>query len=152
MRNVVKIMAVSIVLSALTAHGQTPVSTALKQLLIDRINAVSKKDTFALNQICTKNYQIISSLGTKTDLAGLKSELFKNDSPIQLCTILSFQPFITEDESMAFALFEIEEDVVGDNRHVVKNNLLVTEIYKKEKGSWKTQLSHVSQKICSFPN
>jgi hypothetical protein len=152
MKKLAKIMAVSILLAAPIASAQTAVSLAIKQLLIDRINAISKKDTLALNQICTKNYQIIGSLGTKTDLAGLKSELFKNDSPIQLCTILSFQPFITEDESMAFALFEIEEDVVGDNRHVVKNNLLVTEIYKKEKGKWRTQLSHVSQKICSFPN
>jgi hypothetical protein len=152
MKKLAKIMAVSILLAAPIASAKTAFSLALKQLLIDRINAISKKDTLALNQICTKNYQIIGSLGTKTDLAGLKSELFKNDSPIQLCTILSFQPFITEDESMAFALFEIEEDVVGDNRHVVKNNLLVTEIYKKEKGKWRTQLSHVSQKICSFPN
>jgi hypothetical protein len=53
---------------------------------------------------------------------------------------------------MAFALFEIEEDFVGENQKITKNNLIVTEIYKKEKGKWKTQISHMSQKICSFPN
>jgi len=41
---------------------------------------------------------------------------------------------------------------VGENQKITKNNLIVTEIYKKEKGKWKTQISHMSQKICSFPN
>lgn len=131
---------------------QSTVSATLKQLLIDRINAVSNKDTVALDKICTKNYQIISSTGEKSDLTGLKNALSKNGSPIKLCTILSYQPFIAEDESMAFALFEIEEDFVGENQKITKNSLIVTEIYKKEKGRWKTQLSHISQKICLFPN
>ena len=131
---------------------QSNVAATLKQLLIDRINAISNKDAAALDEICTKNYQIISSTGTKFDLVGLKNALAKNSSPIKLCTILSYQPFIAEDESMAFALFEIEEDFVGENQKITKNNLIVTEIYKKEKGKWKTQISHISQKICSFPN
>jgi hypothetical protein len=131
---------------------QSTVSATLKQLLINRINAISNKDAAALDEICTKNYQIISSTGTKFDLSGLKNALAKNNSPIKLCTILSYQPFIAEDESMAFALFEVEEDFVGENQKITKNNLIVTEIYKKEKGKWKTQISHISQKICSFPN
>jgi hypothetical protein len=135
-----------------TGNCQSTVAATLKQLLIDRINAVSNKDASALDTICMKNYQIISSTGTKFDLTGLKSALANNKSPIKLCTILSYQPFITEDESMAFGLFEIEEDFVGENQKISKNNLIVTEIYKKEKGRWKTQLSHISQKICSFPN
>jgi|GEM_PF-2095520 hypothetical protein len=135
-----------------TGNCQSAVSATLKQLLIDRINAISNKDTFALDKICMKNYQIISSTGEKFDLIGLKNALLKNGSPIKLCTILSYQPFIAEDESMAFALFEIEEDFVGENQKISKNSLIVTEIYKKEKGRWKTQLSHISQKICSFPN
>jgi hypothetical protein len=135
-----------------TGYCQSTVAATLKQLLIDRINAISNKDATALENICTKNYQIISSTGTKFDLPGLKNALEKNSSPIKLCTILSYQPFIAEDESMAFALFEIEEDFVGENQKITKNNLIVTEIYKKEKGRWKTQLSHISQKICLFPN
>jgi hypothetical protein len=131
---------------------QSSVAATLKQLLIDRINAISSKDATALDGICTKNYQIISSTGAKFDLIGLKNALGQNSSPIKLCTILSYQPFIAEDESMAFALFEIEEDLVGENQKISKNNLIVTEIYKKEKGRWKTQLSHISQKICLFPN
>ena len=148
-----KIKFIILVLCAFSiGNCQSTVAATLKQLLINRINAISNKDAPALDEICTKNYQIISSTGTKFDLVGLKNALAKNSSPIKLCTILSYQPFIAEDESMAFALFEVEEDFVGENQKITKNNLIVTEIYKKEKGKWKTQISHISQKICSFPN
>jgi hypothetical protein len=53
---------------------------------------------------------------------------------------------------MAFATFEIEEEVAQDSRNITKNDLIITEIYKKEKGRWKIQLTHASQKICLLSN
>jgi hypothetical protein len=86
------------------------------------------------------------------NLAELKKAVVESETPVKLVTILSFQPFIAEDESMAFATFEIEEEVAEDSRDIAKNSLILTEIYKKERSRWKIQLTHASQKICLLPN
>jgi hypothetical protein len=59
----------------------------------------------------------------------LKKEVMEAETPVKLSTILSYQPFISEDESMAFATFEIEEEIAHDSRNITKNDLIVTEIY-----------------------
>jgi hypothetical protein len=133
------------------AFCQSDIPAALKQLLKDRIDAISSKDTSTLNKICTKNYQIINSAGVKMTLPELKTSVIKTETPVKLSTILSYQPFIAEDETMAFATFELEEEIVKDRQNIIKNDLIITEIYKKEKNKWKTQLTHTSQKICMIP-
>jgi heat shock protein HspQ len=130
------------------AFCQSDIPAALKQLLKERIDAISNKDTSTLNRICTKNYQIINSAGMKMTLSELKTSVIKTETPVKLSTILSYQPFIAEDESMAFATFEIEEEIVKDRQNIIKENLIITEIYKKEKNRWKIQLTHTSQKVC----
>jgi hypothetical protein len=132
-----------------TAPCQSGVSTTLKQLLRERIDAIASRDTNTLNRICTKNYQTINSAGIRMTFAELKASVIKTQTPIKQSTILSFQPFIAEDESMAFATFEIEEDIVKDSQNISKNSLIITEIYKKEKNRWKIQLTHSSEKVCS---
>jgi hypothetical protein len=128
------------------------VSGELKQLLKERIDAISTRDTVALTRICTRDYQVIGSAGEKMTLPELKQAVMQTETPVKLTTILSYQPFIAEDESMAFATFEIEEEVVLDKQDIVKNNLIITEIYKKDKSRWKIQLTHTSQKICLLPD
>ena len=133
------------------AFCQSDIPAALKQLLKERIDAISNKDTSTLNRICTKNYQIINSAGVKMTLPELKTSVIKTETPVKLSTILSYQPFIAEDETMSFATFELEEEIVKDRQNIIKNDLIITEIYKKEKNKWKTQLTHTSQKICLIP-
>jgi hypothetical protein len=134
------------------AFCQSGPSLVLKNLLKERIEAISRKDTGALDRICARNYQFINSAGEKMAIAELKKEVMEAETPVKLSTILSYQPFITEDESMAFATFEIEEEIAGDSRNITKNDLIVTEIYIKEHARWKTLLTHTSQKICLLPN
>jgi hypothetical protein len=125
---------------------------ALKSLFKDRVDAVSRKDTATLSKLCAKNYRCINSAGVQMNLAELKKAVIESETPVKLVTILSFQPFIAEDESMAFATFEIEEKVAENSRGIAKNSLILTEIYKKEHSRWKIQLTHASQKICLLPN
>ena len=127
---------------------QSDIPAVLKELLKERINAISSKDTSALNRLCTKNYQAINSAGVKMTLGELKTAVMKTETPVKQSTILSYQPFIAEDESMAFATFEIEEEIVKDKQNISKNSLIITEIYKKEKNRWKIQLTHTSEKVC----
>jgi hypothetical protein len=127
---------------------QSGIPSVLKELLKTRINAISSKDTSALSSLCTKNYQAINSAGVKMTLSELKASVMKTETPIKQSTILSYQPFIAEDESMAFATFEIEEEIVRDKQNVSKNSLIITEIYKKEKNRWRIQLTHSSEKVC----
>lgn len=131
---------------------QSDPSLVLKNLLKERIEAISRKDTGALNRICARNYQFINSAGVKMAIVELKKEVMEAETPVKLSTILSYQPFITEDESMAFATYEIEEEIAEDSRDIAKNDLIVTEIYIKEHSRWKTLLTHTSQKICLLPN
>jgi hypothetical protein len=135
-----------------TAFCQSDLPATLKALLKERIDAISKKDTTALNRICTKNYQFISAAGVQMSIMEMKKAVVDAETPVKLSTILSYQPYIAEDESMAFATFEIEEEVAQDSRNITKNDLIITEIYKKEKGRWKIQLTHASQKICLLSN
>lgn len=132
-------------------YGQLPVSGVLKQLLMDRVDAISKKDTAALDKICTKDYQMISSSGNTYKLPDLKKVVMNSESQIKQSSIISYQPFIISDEQLAFAIFEIEEELVDQNQRLSQNSLIVTEIYRKEKAKWKIQLSHISQKICALP-
>ncbi len=132
-------------------HSQSSQTAPFKQCLIERIDATSKRDTGNLSKTCTADYRLISSSGSTFDLKELKKAILASGSQIKLSTIVSYQPFIAADESMAFAVCEIEEEVVGENQRITKNNLIVTEIYRKEKGKWKIQLTHISQKICAFP-
>ena len=134
------------------AFCQSNLPALLKNLLKERIEAISRRDTGALEKICSKGYQFINSAGVKMDIAELKKEVMEAETPVKLSTILSYQPFITSDESMAFATFEVEEEIAGDSRNIIKNDLLVTEIYIKEHSRWKTLLTHTSQKICLVPN
>jgi hypothetical protein len=100
---------------------QSDIPAVLKELLKERINAISSKDTSALNRLCTKNYQAINSAGVKMTLGELKTAVMKTETPVKQSTILSYQPFIAEDESMAFATFEIEEEIVkGQAEHQQK--------------------------------
>jgi hypothetical protein len=126
--------------------------STIKHMLIDRIDAMAKKDVHSLEALCTKDYRIISPSGNSLNLKELESAVSSNKSQIKSYTILSFQPFIVEDEAMAFALYEVEEDIVDENLKIAKSNLIITEIYRKEKSKWKTQLTHTSQKTCSYPN
>jgi hypothetical protein len=130
---------------------QQQVSATLKQLLMDRISAIAKKDTFALEKICTPDYRMISSSGNTYTLPQLKKVVIGSESQIKQSNIVSYQPFLISDEHIAFAIFEIEEEFVDQNQRLSPNSLIITEIYRKEKSKWKIQLSHISQKICTFP-
>jgi len=133
------------------AFCQQDIPAALKLLLKDRIDAMSNKDTSTLSRVCTKNYLSITSAGVQMTLPELKKAALHSETPVKQSTILSFQPFIAEDETMAFATYEMDEEIVRDRQDIVKNDLIITEIYKKEKNRWKTQLTHTSQKICDVP-
>jgi hypothetical protein len=136
------------------AWGSCPAADAassnLKKMLIGRIEAISRNDTVELTNLCVKNYQLITSTGTKMNMDEVIKTMANQKNQIKSYVILSYQPFIAEDESMAFAISEIEEEIVKD-KTILKNNLIVTEVYRKVNKKWKIQLTHVSQKICNFP-
>jgi hypothetical protein len=152
MRCITQILSFFLLFFMLSLCQSQPAQIApFKQCLIDRMDAISKRDTGNLNKTCTPDYRLISSSGSTYDLKELKKAIVASESQIKLSTIVSYQPFIVADESMAFAVCEIEENLVGENQKITKNNLIVTEIYRKEKGKWKIQLTHISQKICAYP-
>jgi hypothetical protein len=126
------------------------VSTSeLLTLATKRIEAISKSDTNELNNICTKDYQCINSIGDKLAIGELKKTIIAQKAQINSYEILSYQPFVTEDELIAFAVAEIQENII-ENKIEIKNSLIITEIYRKEKGKWKILLTQISQKICKY--
>lgn len=124
-------------------------TATLKKLLINRIDAVIRKDTAALNQICSKDYKLISINGERVTLEQYKKQTLSRFSPIRSYTVLSFQPFVADDESMAFAISEVEEEMVHNNG-IIKNNLIITEVYIKERYFWRTQMTHITRKVYGY--
>lgn len=122
----------------------------LKELIKSRLNAFIVRDTTQLNKLCIKNYLLITPSGLRFDLEKTKEIVINSQIVIKNVTLISFQSFVKENESFAFSVSEIKEEVAKDN-DIVVNNLLITEVYIKEKGVWKIQLTHTSQKACFFP-
>lgn len=122
----------------------------LLKLTTRRIEAISKSDTVELINICTKDYQCINSIGQKLTLEEIKKTIINQNAKLNSYEVLSFQPFVTEDESIAFAISEVEEKIV-QNKTITGNSLIITEIYRKVKGKWKILLTQISQKICKYP-
>jgi hypothetical protein len=150
MRTILALIAAAISLITTTASAKDVTTADLKKLSMSRIEALAKVDTTALRGICAKDYQFINSVGSRMSLAELTKSVIGQKKQMKSYVILTFQPFIAEDESMAFAVSEIEEEILQD-KAVVKNSLILTEIYRKENGSWKVQLTQTSQKICNYP-
>jgi hypothetical protein len=122
----------------------------LLKLFKSRIEVFSKCDTVELRNICTKDYQCINSAGLKMNLEEIKQYIVDQKKQIRAYEILTFQPFAAQDESMAFVVSEIEEEIVQD-KTIIKNSLIVTEIYRKVNKIWKIQLTQISEKICNYP-
>jgi Zn-dependent M16 (insulinase) family peptidase len=122
-------------------------TSELRKLLTSRIEAFSKNDTVELKNICTKDYQFINSTGSKFNREEMKKIIANQKQQIKSYVIQTFQPFVAENESMAFVVSEIDEEILQD-KTIVKNSLIVTEIYRKENKDWKIQLTQISQKIC----
>jgi hypothetical protein len=142
------IAVISIMMASLFAKDVT--TSDLLKLFTRRIEALSKGDTVELNNICTKDYQCINSIGQKMTIEEIKQTIINQKIQIKEYEIVSFQPFLAEDESMAFAVSEVQEEIV-QNKTTIKNGLIVTEIYRKAKGTWKILLTQISQKICKYP-
>jgi hypothetical protein len=133
-----------------TALSKDASTTEFKKLFIGRMDAFAKNDTIELDTICVKNYQFINPAGQKCSLAELHDSLKRHSKQMKSYQILTFQPYVAEDESMAFTVSEIEEEIPCGNS-VTKNNLIVTEIYRKENKKWKIQLTQISQRVCNYP-
>jgi hypothetical protein len=139
---------IGILITGISAKEVT--TSDLLKLFTKRIEAFSKSDTVELITICTKDYQCINSIGQKMTLEEIKQAIINQKIQIKSYEILSFQPFLAEDQSMAFVVSEVQEEIV-QNKTVLKNNLIITEIYRKAKGKWKILLTQLSQKICTYP-
>lgn len=133
-----------------TVYSKGSLTSEFKRLFISRMDAFAKNDTVELDTICTKNYQFINAAGSKCNLTDLHDSLKKHSRQMSSYQILSFQPYIAEDESMAFTVSEVEEEIPNGNS-VIKNNFIVTEVYRKESKKWKLQLTQISQKLCNTP-
>jgi hypothetical protein len=135
---------------ATAALSKDALTAEFKNLFIGRMDAFAKNDAVELDSICTKNYQFINPAGSKCSLNDLHDSLKKHSKQMKSYQILTFQPYVAEDESMAFAVSEVEEEIpYGDS--LIKNNFIVTEIYRKENKKWKLQLTQISQKVCNYP-
>ena len=134
----------------LSASGGNTLTTELKQLFINRLDVFASNDSVRLNALCTGNYQFINSFGSTYTVPQLKDLFRTRNKQIKSYEILKFQPFVDEYASMAFTVSEIEEEVL-DGKTILKNSLIITEIYRKEKKKWKIQLTQISQKICNVP-
>jgi hypothetical protein len=122
----------------------------LRDLFTKRIEAFSKNDTAGLRTLCTKDYIFINATGSKMNFEDVTKKVAASKNQIKSYVILTYQPYVAQDESMAFAVSEIEEEVLQD-KTIVKSSLLITEIYRKENKKWKIQLTQISQKICDYP-
>ena len=127
------------------------INRMLKELCKSRITAFAQYDTGSLDAICTVDYRLITQSGTKMDLEKLRKSIAVKTMKISSFTLLSFQSFVANDQSMAFSIAEVTEEIVGGASIPVINNLLVTDVYVKDDGRWKIQLTHISQKMCVFP-
>jgi excinuclease UvrABC helicase subunit UvrB len=132
------------------AFAKDATGSLLKKMFMSRIEAFSKNDTAEMRKLCTKNYQLINSTGTKMNIEEVKQYNKNQKEQIKSYVVLTFQPYIAQDESMAFAISEIEEEITHDTT-AIKNNLIMTEIYRKVNNKWKIQLTQISQKICGYP-
>lgn len=129
---------------------KTNLNIELKGLMKLRLDAFVQRDTAKLSILCTENYQLITPTGSQLDLKKTKDIIINSPVKIKGVTLVTFQSYVKGHESFAFSVAEVKEDVVEGNRFVV-NNLLITEVYIKERGRWKIQLTHTSQKACFFP-
>jgi hypothetical protein len=150
MKTKVIIIAVAFSVIMPNAFANEVTSSDLVKLLTRRIEAFSKGDTAELVNICTKDYQCINSIGHKMTMEEIKQTIITQKNQMKAYEILAFQPFVAEDESMAFAVSEVQEEIVQD-KIIIKSSLIITEIYRKVKGKWKIQLTQISQKICNYP-
>ena len=127
------------------------VNRELKNLCKSRISAFAGRDAAKLGNICAEGYRLITQTGTQMNLKEVRESISSKNRKLSSFTLYSFQSFVADDGSMAFAVAEVTEEVVIDKTSPVTNNLLVTEVYVKHSGKWKIQLTHVSQKMCIFP-
>jgi hypothetical protein len=134
---------------SLNAGAKEPLTDELKALFIGRIEAFAKCDSSKVSALCTKDYQFISSSGNKYTVTQIPQLFNGQVNQMKSYTILSFQPYFIEHESMSFVIAEIEEEVL-DGTLISKNSLIITEIYRKENKKWKIQLTQQSQKSCNF--
>jgi hypothetical protein len=148
----IKTPIVSVLIGFMMTHiyAKDVTTSDLMNLFKNRIEVFSKGDTVELNNICTKDYQCINSIGTKMNIDEIKKYVSSQKRQIKAYEILTFQPFVAKDESIAFVVSEIQEEIVQD-KTIIKNSLIVTEIYRKVNRSWKIQLTQISQKICNYP-
>jgi hypothetical protein len=127
------------------------VNRQLKELCKTRITAFAERDVKQLEKICADGYRLINPGGTQMGFSELRKSIAGGKRKMGSFTLYTFQSFVAEGESMAFAIAEVTEEIIDSTRAPVTNNLLVTEVYIKESGRWKIQLTHISQKMCVFP-
>lgn len=123
----------------------------LKELCKTRIAAFAERDVKKLGKICDEGYRLITPGGTQMSLSAVGKSITGGKRKMSSFTLYSFQSYVAEGESMAFAIAEVTEEIIDSTRAPVTNNLLVTEVYIKTSGRWKIQLTHISQKMCIFP-
>jgi len=145
------LLIVLVIIAGISAKDseKTNLNIELKGLMKLRLDAFAQRDTANLSTLCTENYQLITPTGSQLDLKKTKDIIINSPVKVKGITLVTFQSYVKGYESFAFSVAEVKEDVVEDNRLVV-NNLLVTEVYIKERGRWKIQLTHTSQKACFF--
>jgi hypothetical protein len=150
MRTKTALVAALMCIAASNVFAKDVATADLKKLFVLRIEAFSKIDTVALMDLCTKDYQLVNSVGTKMNINEVMQNIASQNKQIKSYVILTFQPFVAEDESMAFAISEVSEEIL-QGETITKNNLIVTEIYRKIGKKWKIQLTQIAQKICNYP-
>jgi ketosteroid isomerase-like protein len=139
------------------AFGQKPgqsemkINAELKDLCKNRIIAFSGRDTKTIERICSDNYRLITQTGMQLDLDRIKKLFADSTDRMSSSTLQSFQTFLDTEGMMAFSISEISEEFISENSTKITNNLLVTDVYSKNDGKWKILLTHISQKICAFP-
>ncbi len=143
-------LGVAIACAALGAAQKEDLNAQLKDLAKKRYTAFSQKDTAALNRICVNDFKLITPAGIEYDLQATKARIEEATAQSRFFTLVSFQAYVADDESMAFSVSEAREESVIENKTIV-SDYLVTEVYVKRKGHWKIQLLHLSQKTCNFP-
>jgi hypothetical protein len=134
-----------------TGQSEMKINAELKDLCKNRIIAFSGRNAKTLERICSDNYRLITQTGAQMDLERIKKLFADSTVSMNSSTLQSFQTFLDTEGLMAFSISEISEEFISENSSKITNNLLVTDVYSKSGGKWKILLTHISRKICAFP-
>ncbi|MBD3419726.1 MAG: DUF4440 domain-containing protein [Chitinivibrionales bacterium] len=117
----------------------------LKELTIERLQALADRNTKEIDKLCSDDFRFINHHGRSYDRDSFIN-MIKRAKPRQLVyNIKSYQLFFANDVQMAFAVSQIEEKAIRSDKISESTDFIITEIFVKKGFGWKSNLVHASE-------